>query len=160
MLILISILLCACGKDDIKLPEQVTYYNNMSVVGLAVNAEEELPNHPEFISIAEEVLGEVGGIALPLCESYVAKKAEEDDRLDEYGIFHCAEGKSVDALYQSVLDYVNTRKNDQATLSHYEDAATVKNGKIALYGNYVVYTFLPDNGNNQFHTLVESLLTE
>ena len=151
--------LFACGKEDIKIPEKTTYYDNMSVFGLAKNAEEELISPPTFTDILPEILSEAGGVSLIMCDQYVAKKAS-DERLDEYGIFHCANGNSLDELYQDVQNYVNNRKNDSQTLSHYSDADTVKNGKLAVYGNYVVYTFLPGNGNELFHALVESILTE
>ena len=149
----------ACGEEDLPIPDVVTYYDNVSVVGLAVNAEEDLINPPEFVEISNEVIGQVGGIRLDLCKTYIAKKAE-DNRLDEYGIFHCNNADMLETLRKSVENYVNSRKNDDQTLSHYEDAATVKGGKIAVYGNYVVYTFLPDNGNNLFTSCVESLLIE
>lgn len=156
---ILSTSLLACDKDKIKIPERTTYYDNMSVFGLAKNAEEELVSPPVFIDMMPEILSDAGGISLLLCDQYVAKKAESD-LLDEYGIFHCSKGDSLDDLYQSVQNYVNNRKNDTQTLSHYNDADTVKNGKLAVYGNYVVYTFLPDNGNDLFHAMVESILTE
>ncbi len=159
ILCIVCVSLFACGKKKIDIPEKVTYYDNMSVVGLAKNAEEELVTPPFFVEIDSQILADAGGISLDLCDQYIAKKAD-GVRLDEYGIFHCGNEKSAGALYQSVIKYVDTRKNDTTTLSHFEDADTVKNGKIAIYGNYVVYTFLPDSGNTLFHTLIESLLTE
>ena len=159
LICILCISLFACGKEDIKIPEETSYYDNMSVFGLAKNAEEELVSAPAFTDIIPEILSGAGGISLSLCDQYVAKKADSG-RLDEYGIFHCAKGNSVDSLYQSIQSYVHNRQNDTLTLSHYADADTVKNGKVAVYGNYVVYTFLPDNGNTLFHSFVESILTE
>ncbi len=150
--------LCACGKDKIKLPEKITYYDNLSVVGLAVNAEEELTVPTVFVDISPEVLQNAGGIRLDLCKSYVAKKAD-GGKLDEYGILQCKNEKSVNDLYKSIQDYVNTRKNDESTLSHYEDADTVRNGAVACYGNYVVYTFLSSD-NTAFQSCVEGLLRQ
>lgn len=157
--ILLCSSLCGCGKDKVKIPEKVTYYDNLSVVGLAINAEEELTNPTVFVDISADVLEGAGGIRIDFCQAYVAKKAD-DGRLDEYGIFHAKNDDSLEGVYKSVSDYVNSRKNDGVTLSHYEDAETVRNGVVKCYGNYVVYTFLSDNGNTQFHSLVESLLQE
>ena len=79
--------LCGCGKDKVKIPEKVTYYDDLSVVGLAINAEEELTVPTEFVDISADVLENAGGIRLDFCQGYVVKKAS-DQRLDEYGIFH------------------------------------------------------------------------
>ena len=156
-LTLLSLCFMACDKEKIKIPEKVTYYDNLSVVGLAINAEEELTGAPIFVDVSADVLESAGGIRLDLCKAYVSKKATSE-RLDEYGIFQCKDGASIDALYTSVKNYVNNRKEDSVTLSHFADADTVKNGVVMCYGNYVVYTFLAGNGNSAFQSMVEDLL--
>ncbi len=157
IVMMLSACLCGCGKDKVKIPEKVTYYDNLSVVGLAINAEEELTIPTEFVDISADVLENAGGIRLDFCQAYVAKKSN-DSRLDEYGIFHAKNKDALEGVYKSVSDYVNSRKNDGVTLSHYDDADTVRNGIVQCYGNYVVYTFLADSGNTQFHDLISSLL--
>ena len=158
-LCLVFIFLASCGKEDIRLPEKVSYYDTISVIGLAVNAKETLATEFAYEDVATEVLQTAGGIRLDLCDQYICEKSSEG-LLDEYGIFHCSDSAKTEALYQSVLGYVSSRKNDTVTLSHYDDADTVKNGSVAVYGNYVIYTFLSDGGNAEFQNCVQSLLTQ
>ena len=157
ILLILCLVLPACGDDAEDSSENKNYRNDASVVGLSVNALANLSQAPTFVDNDKSVLEDAKGIAFDLCDQYVIKIAD-GDRLDEYGIFHCKESERTDTLYKTVLNYVNARKNDTATLSQYPDADTVKNGKVSLFGDYVVYSFLADNGNTAFHDYIEYLL--
>lgn len=159
LLCFLFVFLASCGKDDIRLPENVSYYDTISVIGLAANAKESLSTEITYMDVSGEVLETAGGIRLDLCDQYICQKSDEE-KLDEYGIFHVSDADKTEVLYQSVLSYVSGRKNDTVTLSHYEDADTVKNGSVAMYGNYVIYTFFSGNGNAEFQNCVQSLLTQ
>lgn len=159
ILVILCCLLSACGEKGLSIPEEREYYDTFKVIGLSVNAEINLNDAPEFVEISELILADANGVKLDLCDEYIAKKAtEEEHRLDEYGILHCKDKEHLDALYNSVKNYVNNRKNNHQDLSHYEDAETVKNGKVSVFGNYVVYTFLPGTQNETFHNDIEEML--
>ncbi|MBE6672935.1 MAG: DUF4358 domain-containing protein [Ruminococcaceae bacterium] len=159
ILTVLCFLLPACGSESIDIPEKKSYYDTFKVKGIAVNAEVNLSDAPKFTEISGLILGDSCGIKLDLCDEYIAKKAALDEqRLDEYGIFHCKDSAHLDALYDSVKQYVTNRKNNHQDLSNYSDADTVKNGKISVFGNYVVYTFLPGVQNENFHDDIEEML--
>ena len=123
-----------------------------------------MDNQSKFSDIPQNEIGSVGGIRLDLCKDYIAQKAVSDPGavapLDEFGIFHCKDDRQLSILVKSVNDYVSMRKNDTEALSKCPDAATVLNGSVVVCGNYVIYTFLPNNGNSQFQSVVASLLTK
>ena len=161
LLFITCLLLSACGSESIPVPEDKTYYDTFKVKGLSVNAEINLTDAPEFVNISELILADSNGVRLDLCDEYIAKKASDaDNRLDEYGILHCKDGQQLDVLYDSVKHYVDSRKNNHQDLSKYEDADTVKNGKISVFGNYIVYSFLAGTQNESFHDTIEDMLLE
>lgn len=161
LLISVCLLLSACGSESVSIPEKKTYYDNASVKGLAINAEINLENAPEFSEMPDLIIEDSNGIQIDLCDDYIAKKAvQSEKRLDEYGIFHCKGSASVNALYDSVKHYVNARKNNHQDLSNYSDADTVRNAKISVFGNYVIYSFLPGTQNETFHNNIEEMLLE
>ena len=161
LLISLCLLLSACGSESVSIPEKKTYYDNASVKGLAINAEINLEAPASFTEMSDLIVGDSNGIQLNLCDDYIAKKAvQSQNRLDEYGIFHCKDANGLDALYQSVQQYVKSRKNNHQDLSNYADADTVKNGKVSVFGNYVVYSFLPGIQNDVFHDIIEEMLIE
>ena len=161
LLISLCLLLSACGSESVSIPEKKTYYDNASVKGLAINAEINLENAPEFSEMPDLIIEDSNGIQIDLCDDYIAKKAvQSEKRLDEYGIFHCKDANGLDTLYQSVQQYVKSRKNNHQDLSNYADADTVKNGKVSVFGNYVVYSFLPGIQNDVLHDIIEEMLIE
>ena len=161
LLISVCLLLSACGSESVSIPEKKTYYDNASVKGLAINAEINLEAPASFTEMSDLIVGDSNGIQLDLCDDYIAKKAiQSQNRLDEYGIFHCKDANGLDSLYQSVQQYVKSRKNNHQDLSNYADADTVKNGKVSVFGNYVVYSFLPGIQNDVFHDIIEEMLIE
>ena len=103
LLLSLCFILSACGSDEISIPEKKTYYDNASVKGLAINAEINLEAPASFEEMSELIVGESNGIKIDLWDNYIAKKAmQSENRLDEYGIFHCKEGANINALYDSV----------------------------------------------------------
>ena len=161
LLISLCFLLSACGSESISIPEKKTYYDNASVKGLAINAEINLEDPAVFSEMSSLIIGDSNGIAIDLCDDYIAKKAiQSENRLDEYGIFHCKDSNGLDTLYQSVQRYIKSRKNNHQDLSNYVDADTIRNGKISIFGNYVVYSFLPGIQNEIFHDNIEDMLLE
>jgi len=75
-------------------------------------------------------------------DDYTIMYAKSSTNVNRFGVFHVSDSKSVEAMQQIVEDYVQKYKDnfnyDYLPLEN----PKIENGKVIVYGNYVVFMFL------------------
>ncbi len=90
--------------------------------------------------------------------------SSDTNDINEIGIFHASDAESAKELFEDCREYIDEmRKDSRAFIASYapEELPKLDAAEVKRYGNYIVYTILPDDETTKIHNhLKETLKSE
>lgn len=138
-LTLVSLLLVAslfsCGasyKDDVPL----------SVISAALEAK--ISHASNLVDADEDYIYYFLELDSSKLSEYTVRIPSGSASIDEYGLFHVKESADKDAVLAQLEAYIENRRVTWDTRYDQSEADKVKNAKVTVFGNYLLYTILSD----------------
>jgi len=95
-----------------------------------------------------------------LCSDHIVIFSEKDTNIDEFAVLHAkdaSDAKALKEMCESYLEKKNAAWNDDYLP---EEAPKLRNAKVYVFGNYVVYLILSDSNVNNAKAAIESVLAQ
>ena len=93
-------------------------------------------------------------------DCYLAYSSDTGD-INEFGVFHAPDSEHAEDIYEDCMDYVeDLKENSRSFIASYapEEIPKLDGATVRRYGNYVVYTVLPDKKTNDIFSKIEESL--
>lgn len=95
------------------------------------------------------------------CDHHFAIHSEDAQNINELGVFHAKDSESADRLERLCVEYIDGLKRDsRAFIASYapNELPKLDGAQVRRFGNYVVYTVLPDKGAEDALSTVRDML--
>ena len=154
-IVFILLSLFSCG-------ERREYRDDISCGELVDKATGQIPVDMGYKALGgEHIEYNFSGTELDDDHAFSASVASED--INEVGIFHAPDSKSVATLKALAEEYLkNYREEKESFIASYapKDTPKLKSAEVRSYGNYVVYAILSADDKAIFFDTVEKLLSQ
>lgn len=127
--------LCSCAGSS-------EYKNDLTSEELASIIENALTEEGDYISASADFADfNMSGIS-EICVDFSIKLHSSDKNYTEFGVFKVKSNTRAKKAEQFCQGYIDTMK--KYSMSDYEpkEYEKIQNGKVTVYGNYVVYTMV------------------
>lgn len=80
---------------------------------------------------------------------------------DEYAIFHVADEQNVETVKKAFEDYMKIKREDALYRTYFPgEEYKLDDAQVTVYGNYVVYGALSEEGRNTLFSQIKQLLLD
>ncbi len=156
---LTALSLFSCTPDS-----QISYRDDTKCTILRENVETKLTlaDGLEFLDKGELALMSEPAVSeiLDLVDDQVFRFTGGNS-FDEYAIFHVADEKDVETVKKAFEDYMKAKREDSLYRTYFPgEEYKLDDAQVEVYGKYVVYGALTEEGRNALFTQTKQLLME
>ena len=159
LLALIAISLFSCTPES-----QVSYRNDAKCAILSENAEAKLTlsDGLEFLDKGDLAIQTEPGISeiFDLVDDRIFRFTGGNS-FDEYAIFHVTEESDVETVKSAFEEYMQVKREDALYRTYFPgEEYKLDDAQVEVYGNYVVYAALSEEGRTALFAEVKQLLLD
>lgn len=143
---------------------QISYRNDTSCAILGENVESNLTlaSGLEFLDKGELALQSEPAVCdvLSLVDDYIFRFTGGNS-FDEYAVFHVADENDVETVKKAFEEYMKVKREDALYRTYFPgEEYKLDDAQVTVYGNYVIYGALSEEGRNTLFSSTKQLLLD
>ena len=137
----------------------VTYKDDVATSDIAAAVDKKISNSDVLVTADELYFDYFNKEYASLVAEYTIKYSASGSLFDEYGIFKVADAADTDKIVTMIEEFKQYRIDADMGYLPLE-LPKIKDAKIKVVGNYVMYTFLSDADSTAAFSELEAMLTK
>ncbi len=152
LLLCCATLFCSCARSE--------YTDEKTCEDVGKSMTDSLEDTQEYYEFDKNHIGLFFDDTEEYDDYYAVYSADTND-INEVGVFHAPDAESADDLAESCREYIeDMRQNSRAFIASYapEELPKLDSAEVRRFGNYVIYTILPEDKAEAVYEHVKSQL--